>query len=640
MNGTNTRLLKEARALFWPWCAVMLVGVSGPLIGTHTFGIEIGYLGILGFYLGVPFLAALPFGNEFQYRTVPALLAQPSERLQIWREKLDITLVAIVAVVLVYYAVWHSLLEQNLTSWIFTAAFVVAAVGSATLWTLVARSTVGGVILNIAVQGGLVGIGMMTVTGTVIIRHDLPAEALPMLSAGLVGVICYAGLMLWLGRRKLARFEVTGEAAGHDLIAEHSKVLPKFVARWFRLQPSGASLNLIKKEMRLLRPVWLLTAGVVASLIVLMLFRFFVRGSEEFVVAVGSVAIAMYLLLAVILNGSVSMGEERQTGTHSWSLTLPLSVRRQWFIKLASNMSASLVCAWIVIAAGYFTLGPAFQSWLKTDPEPFLFVSVFLSATLAAFWCACAVDGTIRAAAWTLPLLLLVVSAAGAGAYTIDLASSGGLIRRIVLYVHPFPLSRGFDAIAFESFTTPVWFVPAFALAVFQSYRFFKRERPESNRSVLRHLIPLFALMYLSSLLMVGLMTCIHEIYWQRSTVLNELKEVIPHVPFDVSKLDAAHPLQVTIEDLSKAHALSVFGRSWLKSASVSIYPMQPNTIFGTWKNGNLQVPQDKYATRLLFSNGSQCRFYGNITGCRAPGESYPSARWRALFVRLPGDKE
>jgi hypothetical protein len=303
-------------------------------------------------------------------------------------------------------------------------------------------------------------------------------------------------------------------------------------------------------------------------------------------------------------------------------------------------MSASLVCAWIVIAAAHFTLGPVFQSWLKTGPEPFLFVAVFLSATLAAFWCACAVDGTIRAAAWTLPLLLLVDSAAGAGAYTIVLASSGDLIRRIVLYVHPFPASRGLDAIAFESFSAPVGFVPAFALAVFQSYRFFKRERPESNRSVLPHLIPLFALIFLSSLFTVGLITCVHEIHWQESTVLNELKEMMPQVHIDVSKLDAAHPLQVTVEDLGKVHALSVFGRSWLKSASISIYPMQPNPIFGTWKNGNLQVPQDKYATRLLFSNGFECRLYSNLTACRAPGVWYPGARWQALFVRLPGDKE
>jgi hypothetical protein len=645
MTATKTRLLKEARALFWPWCAVMLVGVSGPLIAEHTFGTQTRYLAIFGFFLGVPLLAALSFGNEFQYRTVPVLLAQPSERLQIWREKLDVLLAAIVPVLLVYFAAWHALIERSLSFWVFTAAFFIAAMGSATLWTLIARSTVGGVILNAAVQGGLVGIGMMIVTGTVIrFEDELPAKALPMLFAELVAVICYAALMLWLGRRKLARFELTGDDPGHDLILDRTRVLPESIARRFRVQRSDVALNLIKKEVRLLRPVWLLTVGVVAFLIVMMPFRiFFVRGSsQEFFVAVGSVGVAMYMLLAAILTGSVSMGEERQSGTHSWGLTLPLSVRRQWFIKFASSMSASLVCASLVIAAAYFTLGPEFLSAVEAfggGPDPFMFAAALLTTTLVAFWCSCAVDGTIRAAAWTLPLLLLIGSAAGAGAYVIALASSDGLIRQIVLYAHPVPPLRRLVAFGFATFDVPSWFVPAFALAVFQSYRFFRKERPES-RSVLQHLIPLCVLVFLCSLLPVGLITTIEEIYRQQSTVLNEMKVAIPRVPFDVSKLDAAHPLRVTVEDLSKVHPLSIIARSWLKSASITIYPIQPNPVFRTWKNGILQEPQEKYATRLLFSNGVECRLYGFMTGCKAPDERYNLPRWKALFARLPGDKE
>src|SRR5215831_3437425 len=153
MTAQNIRIMKEARALFWPWCAVMFVGLL------HLSGVRCRFydvdLTVVGFLIGVPLLSALSFGNEFQYRTASLLLAQPTSRLQIWREKLAVMLIAVLSVTLVYYAAWRQFLQSSLLGWVSDAAFLVMVVGSATLWILIARSTLGGLILNVGVQGSI-----------------------------------------------------------------------------------------------------------------------------------------------------------------------------------------------------------------------------------------------------------------------------------------------------------------------------------------------------------------------------------------------------------------------------------------------------------------------------------------------------
>ena len=56
----------------------------------------------LAFLLGIPLLATLPFGNEFQNRTFSLLLSQPVSRMEIWREKLSVTVIAVLSAVLVF----------------------------------------------------------------------------------------------------------------------------------------------------------------------------------------------------------------------------------------------------------------------------------------------------------------------------------------------------------------------------------------------------------------------------------------------------------------------------------------------------------------------------------------------------------
>ena len=50
-------------------------------------------------------------------------------------------------------------------------------------------------------------------------------------------------------------------------------------------------------------------------------------------------------LMIAILAGSLSLGEERTSGTHAWHMTLPVSALRQWLIKLFMALFAGFVGA-------------------------------------------------------------------------------------------------------------------------------------------------------------------------------------------------------------------------------------------------------------------------------------------------------
>src|SRR5262245_45357756 len=102
----NARLGKEFRPLLFPWslCAFAAPGhIVGhlPIVGR---GVTQGFAGF-AFFGGCLMLAVMPFGLEFQHRTMSLLLSQPLERYRLWKEKFFAATTAVLALILV-----HSLL--------------------------------------------------------------------------------------------------------------------------------------------------------------------------------------------------------------------------------------------------------------------------------------------------------------------------------------------------------------------------------------------------------------------------------------------------------------------------------------------------------------------------------------------------
>src|SRR6202521_249663 len=251
MSSRTTRMMKEARALFRPWCGV------GILCALPLFHIShsLSETSVAFCYLGIPMLATLSLGYEFQHRTLSLLLSQPVSRMKILGEKMSVAFVAVVSATLVFCIGWRSAFQQDPKLWVFAGIYLIATVPSATFWTLFTRSTIGGFLLNGIFPYILILVNKEEIFGS----NPSPARSVTALWITAFAALCYAGVMLWLGGRKLARFQVAGGMAGDDLLMAGPNVMPEALAGLFRCRPTGAVLNLIRKELRLLRPVWLIS---------------------------------------------------------------------------------------------------------------------------------------------------------------------------------------------------------------------------------------------------------------------------------------------------------------------------------------------------------------------------------------------
>jgi hypothetical protein len=621
MTAKTTRILKDARPLLLPWCAVALAGAV-PLVHPLAWTTLIC---LVGFFV-VPLLATLSLGEEFQHRTLSLLLSQPVGRMEIWGEKLGVTVVAVVSAVLVFsLALRATAFHPGRLELAFAAAWIVAITASATFWTLFTRSTVGGIALNIGVQSFIM-INVPWANLAEWLRARGYLSPLNTIVVPTVTVFCYAGVMLWLGGRTLARFQVTGGMAGDDLLMAGPDVMPGALAGWLRCRPAGGVLNLFRKELRLLRPVWLVSLLAALGWACLTLFGFlFERGfSRNFETAVVIMGVGSTLMIT-ILAGSMPLGEERTAGTHSWHLTLPVSALLQWRIKLYMALFVGLV------GAGLLPMLIAHRSLLASSH---ILVDVNLGMkwllevlllTFASFWCACALNGTVRAVVWVTPAVIVLGLANRFGDWT-----GRGVMDLVVSRFNLFADFKFTDAVVsrfrtsqflqfvvwgmwWHDYLTPVVvfiLVPTLLLAMIQSYRLFRTQLQDSTLSLVRHLWPLALLVFLCSLPSSALDSLVFHasnLIWRAEfETLGAIEKIHP----DTANLDASHPLQLRVEDLAKASPLSDITRRWLGNSRVTIAPHKiPSGL--DWWGGRFRnppaAPFQDYLVTIQFAGGSDC---------------------------------
>jgi len=605
MGARITRIKKEVRALFWPWCAVMVAGMLPAILSN-------GYtkkLNLTSFFVGVPLLAALSLGNEFQHRTLSLWLTQPLSRKQLWGEKMSVMFASVLSAALVsgigvFYFTWPHL---DFTWRVACIVCVLVATASAPFGTLVARSTLGGFILIICYL-----MSVFLLAGKIMLLADdeeLPAS----LPAAAVIAICvfglfYAVLVLWLGARKLARFQVTGGSDDSDLLMAGPSVMPEVLARWLRFRPSGAFLNLIRKELRLLWPFWLSTLVALFCLALAAMFRRLTsfpihpehpRLAVEFAVFL---TLGALFLLAPVFAGILSLGEERSSGTQAWHMTLPVSPLRQWLIKLVMAMLAGFSSAVLLPLLVVIAVGSVFGS-------PFLFVDfrelrdwmiLVPVLTFASFWCACAANGTVRASLWVAAAPMVIWVARSGGTWLgEELARTTGTLRDLVLsWYHLSPLA--FTNVTDSARAGVLWlFVPALLLGLIQSYRLFRIQPQDSLVWMLRCLMP----------------AAIVTLLWSFSVSAGFVSS--RWEPFSETRqaLDQLHPgaakLQLTGEDLSKNPALTALTRRWLRGSTIRVAPDKAHS--------------SGYLATIHLASGLECRltvahYGGTAASCAYKG--------------------
>ncbi len=637
--------MKEARALFWPWCLVMLGGalawISVPLDTEVNLNFTersmilltdfLSFAATMGFWLGMPLLATLSLGNEFQHRTFAGLLSQPEDRMKIWAEKWIVMAAAVGSAALVYGFGPQRFLRPFGDS-VFAMAWIIISIGSAAFWTLLARSTIGGFIFNLCqllliVAGEVVMLRFLaTVPSGELSRTGAVYRALS--TGTLIAAIGYGLTMLWLGRRKLARFQVTGGDAGDVALTAVPHSLRKPFASFLRCRPQGAALNLIRKELRLLWPFWALTLLTFLGLVCLSLTKFWSIAASKWGSSVAAGLVFLYAVIGAILAGSLSMGEERGWGTLSWHMTLPLSSTRLWLTKAGVAVFSSIIGCMAILMVGRWMLGWNFMNSMNPgfDRTSLVFWNGIVAILcFGAFCCGCAVKGTVRAVLWVGPALGAILFAGSIGSiWLIGWTETSGLLTLILSKMHPFPFPLSIADFltnhALYNEQSLLWRItPVVLLAIIQSCRLFRAEVQESSRALIRCILPLAVVSCVSNYAISMPYVLVGWSYGQTRVVVQETHAAVGKMHLDPGTLDPGHPRQITIEDLGRVSPLSEVSRAWLVNSTITVAPKTENKTWLVVHKG-----YSDYTTTIHLSNNWVCTAYGAIYHyCKSPDSQW-----------------
>jgi hypothetical protein len=630
MNGQTTRLVKEARQLLAPWCGIMLAGTFALVQGSaapHWYAARyLQWIVPIGIFLGLPLLATLPIGYDFQWRTLWLLLSQPVERAAIWREKMIVTVAAMAPSAVVYlFALRATERHFETGPAMFAGCFLLVMVASAMFWTLVARSTIGGLALNTTATWLLIFAIYRVMTPS---AGD-PEAIWQIFDSGAIAyslsVICaYSAVMVWLGRRLFLRVQTAGGLPGDDFVAEIGrKVVPDAVADWFRCRAGSPVLNLIRREVHLLRPVWLLTVVNALAWTNLLLFDVVpartgsVGARPTTTAALISVALAAMLIpLIAVLAGTLSVGEEKNLGTHAWHMTLPVDPGSQWLLKLSFAVVVSAVCGGLVPAAVLAIRGwMAGSVMLYLEPATlWLWPLAAASITMVAFWCACVVKGTVRAILFVFPVFFAFGLAAAIGQAIAEsvLPRLNPGIDAVVTWLDPFRLTRSvtaYDALVF----LPIWlFVPGILLLVWQSHRKFRGQAEDTTRHLATSLLPVGLLIGVCSFAVWGSVHVLGRAQRQKEMVFREMHTAIQQARFERPDHADSQPIRLTVAELAKAAPLSAETRHWLGEGTITVTPERPRSV--AWCCGMFypvtaksEAEGSSYVAMMPLTNGRSC---------------------------------
>ena len=118
-----------------------------------------------------------------------------------------------------------------------------------------------------------------------------------------------------------------------------------------------------------------------------------------------------------------------------------------------------------------------------------------------------------------------------------------------------------------------LWLAPVLLVAALQSRRLFRIQLQDNAIHVVRRLLPLAIAASMWSFLGAALLDFADHGRQQMWTLFRETHEAIEKIQPGTPNLDAAHPLQLTAEDLAKASPLSERARRWLSGSRITVVP-------------------------------------------------------------------
>jgi hypothetical protein len=600
----RTIVLKETRPLFAAWCAITLAGAIPALIPFSSgFGTPIiSLIFPAGFWIGLPLLATLSFGHEFQHRTISLLLSQPIDRMKIWNTKWILACFAVLSSS-VFYAVEQRRFFQGDFTTIYALTWILVVISSAAFWTLFAQSTIGGLVLNL-LQAIIVVIAIAAVDSVrgagstaSALRSELPF-VLPV-------AVIYSGFMIWLGRRKFAQLEATGTLPTDDALVHHP-MLSRAFTKWLRCHSRGAVLNLFRKEVRLLWPIWLFTILCIVILAALWPLQFLLSPSSQSVISIPSLAtliVAAYGVGAILLTGSVSVGEEKALGARRWQLTLPLSTNLQWLVKLSTVLIAAAVGLISVVTVAEWLFGQPFITVFdggvsRHDTTQLLGFAIL---SIVAFWTACAVNGTVRAILWAIPASVVISSAYRIAEVVVTEFREVGVFHLAAVRYHRISFSYdlyGFLVRKWHNFPGILMIAIPLVFVLLESRRLFRKESEDNILGTIRTLLRPAMLVFLLSFSLLTVRVFAVDTWDEATKVLNQAHQDIVRLGLDLRNTDASHPRQLSPSEVDRVIATNSV-RRWLDTPRIFVFAGPPSD--------SPRSRQEAVTTMFEFNDGLRC---------------------------------
>jgi hypothetical protein len=274
--------------------------------------------------------------------------------------------------------------------------------GSVGYWTLIARSTLGGMVFTAFAQ--LIVYGLIAF----ISGEPDPEPAFFGVIGGLYGAVFF--MLSW---RKFARLEMSHISAGELVGAKSLTAWPSRLS-WLRCRPTSGLLNLIRKEIQLLRPLFIIATILLFLWVLTYAWLLLKPDRTAFPELIFALTIGFYIPLMSALAGSVSLGEEKSLAMVGWHLTFPVSILRQWAVKLAVAFGAwlllGLLLPFSLTRLGVSLWGP--RSYGEFEVVGWLGISLFMTGVFAlSFWAMTLFSNTVRAVMGSLVTAMVLCGA-------------------------------------------------------------------------------------------------------------------------------------------------------------------------------------------------------------------------------------
>jgi ABC-type Na+ efflux pump permease subunit len=608
----SIQLRKEARQVLGPsaviWAALAMATLQRNF--EHNWvanGMEAVIFIIMHF--GVAMLAAATFGEEIQSKTLTLLLTQPLERSSIWAQKFVVTIFAVIPPAGIYilgcYRGWFLNPESTTLTFVWLMCFTCAA----PLWALVARSTLGGVVLNCAFH--YFWFAVYVILSNYFEWVWAPSPLLRRITVTIF--IAYWAVAVWLGRWMFIRYQ-DKQQTHSGLIGFDLQWVPAIFRAPFAFHPDQPTLNLVRRELRLLGLIWPISGLIIIPLIVLFAYRTS-ADSTPIVVSMGTIFLLSTLI--AILAGTLSLGEDRSFGTHAWHLTLPVSARKQWSIKLLSGVIVSFIfgCLWPMF--GVWSTGRLSSRRYLDHDALWIWPAEVLLLTLASYWCSTATNSTVRAAVLVFPMLIAMAFVElGTRFVVLERAAASKWAAKVWFdRIDPFRITA-LDRLE-PYHLLLIWMTPIVLFTLWQSFRLFKSQPSDSLGSILRRAWKPIAVSFCASILLnisfAIYVSALLQAQVNERVLFGETHTAIESLTISrSSSAERGAVLTIGADELSQTASLSPRTRDWLRGATINVGP--PSDIAHesarTWVwsfEENTAVPRTPYLATIHLADGRKC---------------------------------